>query len=182
MGKKRRGTVPLRKNNLRYAASKWLKEHKNEPFNSPYLTEQLGLNPISRIDCSKIYQDVISYWRKKFIDEYRKYKKDGKLYGLTRYEAWDVMLDNYNKNDAYVFLSDYDPDAKVHYFTQPSFHKVERMDMDRLEKQWRGIKTVVEEMQTYDAQLVLSDGKREPVSSLLKAGRRIDGLLGEKEA
>lgn len=176
MGRKRRGTVPLRKHNLRFTASKWLKEHKDTPFNNPYLTEQLGLNPILRTDCSKVYQDVISYWRKKFIDEYRKYKKDGKLDGLNRYDAWDVMLYNYNQNDAYVFLFD----RSTGSYVQPDFDELEEMDKFRLEQKWKGITSIISEMQLVDAQLIIPSGEKRPVSELLNASKKVGKLLNKK--
>ena len=183
MKRRKRTPIKIKPNDLRYRMSKWCKLHYKDGtlFDIPLLCKELKLNPDSRNDYNKVYSNILS-WRNGFIEKYKEYKTAGQLIGLNKYEAWDTMLDNYNKNDAYIFLSKYDPDAKVHCFIQPSFHEIERMDMNRLEKQWRGIKTVVEEMHVYDAQLVLSDGKRKPVDTLLKAGKKVDGLLGEKDA
>jgi len=181
MKRKKRSPIKIRSNNIRYDMSKWCRRHHKDGtlFNIPLLCNELGLNPDSRTDYNKVYGNIVS-WRKGFIETYKKWKKLGLLDDMDKYEAWNTMLSNYNKNDAYVFLSEYDTDVQVHYFIQPSFHKIERMDMSRLEKQWKGIKTIVEEMQTYDAQLVLTSGDRESVTKLLKASKNVDKLLSDK--
>jgi len=181
MKRKKRSAVKIRPSKLRYDISKWCKLHYKDGtlFNVPMLCDELGLDPDSRKDYNNVYGVILS-WRNGLIDYYNKQKTIGMLIGMNRYEAWDTMLDNYNKNDAYAFLSRYDKESKVKYFIQPSFDELESMDIKRIDKQWKGIKTVLEEMQTYDAQLVLSDGERKPVSSFLKASKRIDGLLGDE--
>ena len=55
------------------------------------------------------------------------------------------------------------------------------MDIKRIDKQWKGIKTVIEDMQTVGARLVLSDGSREPVTKFLKASRKVDSLLSHDD-
>jgi len=177
MKRKHRNAVHLTRHTLRYKASKWLKQNKNIAFNNPILTKALGLNPDSRIDTQRVYQDVIVYWRRKFIDFYYKQKKAGFLNEVDRYRAWDSMLYSYNQNDAYVFLYD----RKVKCYLQPGFNELENMDKQRLERQWRGIGTVIEEMQLFDARLILPDGTRKPIGELLEAGRDVNRLLLEGE-
>jgi len=160
--------------------SKWCRLHYNDGtlFNVPSLCEELGMNPDSRTDYQKIY-GVIKSWRDGFISKYNKMKEAGALNDMTRYEAWDIMLHNYNKNDAYVFLSIYDKEGDCRYFIQPSFLDLEDMDKKRLERQWNGIMTVIKEMQILDARLVLPDGSRKPITELLEAGNDVNKLLKE---
>ena len=182
-GRKRK-PIRTRVSDTSFNMSKWCRLHYKDGtiFNVPMLCNELGMNPDSRSDYNKVYGVILS-WRNGLIDYYNKQKKIGMLDGMNRYEAWDVMLNNYNKNDAYVFLSQYDKTANIKYFIQPSFDMLENMDIKRIEKQWRGIKTVLEEMQTVDAQLKLPDGSRQPVTKLLKAGKKVDTLLshGDKK-
>jgi len=173
MKKKKRNAVGLVSNPVRYKASVWLYNNKDTAFNNPILTEAVGLDPMSRNDCNKVYQDVICYWRNGFIEYYKNMKKAGRLEGYDCYQAWDNMLYNYNQNDAYVFLYD----RKLGCYLQPGFKELENMDRKRLERQWHGIGTVIEEMQLFDASLVLSSGERVPIKELLKAGKKVDGLL-----
>jgi len=178
MKRKKRNPVNLKANTLRYQISKWCKTHKDEAFNVPILTEELGLNPDSFSDRNNVYRCIL-YWREKFKDFYEKQKRIGTIDNMNRYEAWDTMLYNYNQNDAYVFLSKYDKELRCHYFVQPGFDMLENMDKRRLNKQWKGIKTVIEEMQLQDARLILSDGSRQPITELLEAGKNVTELLGE---
>jgi len=173
VNKKHRNAVHLTRHTLRYKASQWLKLNKDIAFNNPILTEAVGLDPYSRIDTSRVYQDVICYWRKRFIQDYYKWKKAGQLDGLDRYRAWDLLLYNYNQNDAYVFL--YDPKLKC--YLQPGFDELEKMDKRRLDRQWKGIGTVIEEMQLFEARLILPDGTRKPIGELLEAGHDFNNLL-----
>lgn len=176
-GRKRK-PIKTKASDVSYKMSKWCRLHYKDGtlFNVPMLCEELGLNPDSRSDYNKVYSVILS-WRNGLIDYYNKQKTIGTLIGMDRYEAWDVMLGNYNKNDAYVFLSTHDKETNIKYFIQPSFDMLENMDIKRIEKQWKGIKTMLEEMQTVGAQLKLSDGSRQPVTKLLKAGRKVDSLL-----
>jgi len=177
---KRRKSKPIKTkvSDISYKISKWCKLHYNDGtlFDVPMLCKQIGLNPDSRSDYNKVYSIILS-WRNGFIDFYNKLKITGMLDGMNRYEAWDTMLDNYNKNDAYVFLSKYNKKEKVKYFIQPGFVELESLDKKRLEKQWKGIGTVIDEMLVFDARLILPDGSRKSVSELLKAGKKVDKLL-----
>jgi len=175
--RKKRSAVHLTRHMLRYKASQWLKQNKNVPFNIPILTEALGLDPYSRVDVARVYQDVILYWRKKFIEFYFKQKKAGFLDKLNCYESWDMLLYNYNQNDAYVFLFD----RGLNCYLQPGFKELENMDKQRLNRQWKGIHTVIDEMSLFNAKLVLPDGSRKPVSDLLNAGKDVDKLLPHGE-
>lgn len=143
------------------------------PFDNYILTQELGFNPEYRIHYVRVYQDVICYWRKKFIEFYHKQKQANLLKDIDRYSAWDLLLYNYNQNDAYVFL--YDRKAKC--YIQPDFKELENIDKNRLEKQWKGICSVIEEMQLFQADLVLSDGSRKPIGDLLEAGREVNNIL-----
>lgn len=176
MGKKKRMPIHLKAYEVRYKISQWLKQNKNVLFNVPYLCGQIGLKPDSFSDRNKVYGAIV-YWRTKFISFYNKWKKAGKLKDMDRYQAWDIMLFNYNQNDAYVFLSKFDKKTKASYFIQPGFNELENMDRSRIEKQWKGIGTIINEMQIEDARLVLPDGSREPIDKLLKAGKSFDKLL-----
>lgn len=176
MSRKRRNAVHLTAHGTRYRMSEWLYKHKNVPFNIPYLCEEIGMNPDSVSDRNKLYGSIL-YWRCRFKEEYDKAKKIGKLKDMDRYQAWNTMLFNFNQNDSYVFISKYDKKLKMHYFIQPSFYELEEMDRKRLNKQWKGIGTIIEEMQLEDARLVLPDGERKPISELLEAGKQINKLL-----
>ena len=177
MGKKKRHPIKMRNNLIRNRASEWLRKNKGVYFNTPFLVEQLGLNPDNKKHYDSVYSTVICYWRNHFIKYYKECKKNGDLEGLDRYKAWTVMLYNFNMNDAYVFL--FEP--KKGYYIQPSFAELEEMDKVRLQKQWKGILTVIDEMQTIDANVLLDSGKEIPVKDLLKAGKKVDNLLdGEK--
>ena len=173
MSRKKRNAINLTKHSLRYKASEWLHENKGVPFNNPILTEEVGLDPYSRIDTARVYQDVILYWRRKFIEFYYKHKEAGLLDGVDAYASWDLLLYNYNQNDAYVFLFD----RKMKQYIQPGFDELEVMDKKRLNRQWKGINTVIDEMKLFKAQLILSDGSKKPVTDLLKAGKSVDKLL-----
>jgi hypothetical protein len=174
---KKRNIVGLQEHPLRFKASEWLRKNFDEPFNIPILTEGLGLDSESRTDTSNVYHTVILYWRKKFIEFYKKQRKLEKLKDMDRYRAWDTMLYNYNQNDAYVFLYK----RKTGSFIQPSFHELENMDRKRLNRQWKGIGTVIEEMQIMDARLMLPDGSTKSIDELLEAGKDVDKLLPKGE-
>jgi len=176
MKRKKRNPVNLKTNLLRYKISEWCSKHKDELFNVPLLTKELGLNPDSFSDRNQVYSCIL-YWRNKFKEFYEKQKKIGTIDNMNRYEAWDTMLYNYNLNDAYVFLSRYDKEMNCYYFVQPGFDMLENMDKRRLNKQWKGIQTVIEEMQLQDARLILSDGSRKPINELLEAGEHVSELL-----
>jgi hypothetical protein len=177
MNRRRRNGVHLTRHALRYKASKWLKLNKNVAFNNPILTEVVGLDPFSRIDTSRVYQDVIVYWRKKFIDYYYKQKEAGLLDNLDSNTAWDILILNYNQNDSYVFLYD----RKLGYYIQPSFDELEKIDKKRLEHQWKGICTVINEMQLFNARL-LTNGIQKPVGELIEAGKSFDNLLTKSKS
>lgn len=177
MGRRKRSPIELPYHPLRAKASKWLHDNKNVAFNNPILTEAIGLNPESRSDTQAVYQTVICSWRKHFIDLYKKWKKAGLLDGKNPNDAWDIMTYNFNQNDAYIFLYD----RETGYYKQPDFSEIETMDRGRLEKQWKGIGTVIDEMMVCNAQLILSDGTRKPITDLLKAGTKVDRLLDRHE-
>ena len=176
--RKSKNAVPpqpkLRSNPIRYKASEWMRRNKDEPFTIPLLTEYLGLNPDSRKDTAMVYQDVILYWRKKALEYYNVLKKLGYLDNVNHYEAWDILLYNYNQSDAYVFLFDDDRSSYI----QPNMKELEEMDRERIKKQWDGILSVMDEMKVEDA-LFLTDGVQLPVAELEQAGKKFDGLLGE---
>lgn len=175
MGKRKRMPMNLRKNNLRFQVSSWCKQNKDIPFNVPYLAKELGKDPDSRNDCAEIYNSVIKYWRDKGIETFKKWIAVGVIPpDKDRYIRWDVFLYNYNQNDAYIFL--YDSQNK--YYIQPGFDELERMDKKRLQHQWNGILTVIDEMITYDNRLLI-DGIQKPITDLLKAGQDVNKLLGE---
>ena len=178
MKRRKRNPVKVRSTAIGFKISKWCKLHYNDEtlFNIPILCEELGLNPDSRKDYNKVYNEI-KIQRNGLILLYKKWKKLGKLKGMNCYVAWNIMLKNYNQNDKYVFLSKYDKKIKCNYYIQPSFYELEEMDRNRLNNQWKGIISVMDEMKTVGAQLVLSDGKREPVENLLKAGKKVDNLL-----
>lgn len=162
--------------------SKWCKIHYNDGtlFDVPFLCKELGMNPDSRSDYNSVY-NAIKYWRTEFINFYTMKKKIGFIDGMNRYEAWNIMLDNYNKNDSYVFLGEYDKSSGCYYFIQPNFDKLESMDRRRLIRQWKGIGTVIDEMITVDARLVLSDGSYKPVKKLLESGKDVTKMLTDDE-
>ena len=166
----------LRANPIRYKASEWMHRNKDEPFTIPLLTEYLCLNPDSRKDTAKVYQDVILYWRKKALEHYNVLKKLGFLNSMNHYEAWNRFLYNFNQSDAYVFLFD---DERGSYI-QPNMMELEAMDRERIKKQWNGILSVIDEMKETEA-LFLTDGIQLPVDKLEKAGKQFDGLLTEKK-
>lgn len=176
MNRKRRSPIHLTAHATRYRMSKWLKLNKSDYFDVPYLCEQIGMNPAFVSDRNKVYGGIL-YWRSRFINEYYKWKKAGKFEGKNRYDAWAVMLHNYNQNDAYVFLSKWDKKLKTRYYIQPSFYELEAMDRKRLEKQWKGIGTIIEEMMLFDARLILPSGERKPIRELLEAGKSVGELL-----
>lgn len=181
MGRRKRCPVNLNGRLLRYKASEWLRKNKGLLFNVPILCEELGFDPDNRHHYAKVYQGVIVYWRKKFLEFFEKSKKTGKLEGKNRYKAWECMIRNYNQNDAYVFLSKFDKKYRVKYFVQPGFDMLENMDRKRLERQWKGIGSIVDEMQMEDARLVLPDGTRKPVQELIEASKKINDLLIESK-
>lgn len=176
--RKSKNAIPLkpklRANPIRYKASEWMHRNKDEPFTIPLLTEYLGLNPDSRKDTAKVYQDIILYWRKKALEHYNALKKLGFLNSMNHYEAWDSFLYNFNQSDAYVFLFD---DERGSYI-QPDMIKLERMDRSRIKKQWDGILSIMDEMKETEA-LFLTDGVQLPVAELKQAGKKFDGLLSE---
>lgn len=179
MGKRKRKRMPvaLRMNNLRYKVSSWCKQNKDVPFDTPLLAKELGMNPDSRTDCAEIYNSVIKYWRDKGIETFKKWMDVGVIpKDKDRYVRWDIFLYNYNQNDAYIFLYD----NNNGYYIQPGFDELERMDKKRLQHQWNGILTIIDEMITYDNRLLI-DGVQRPVTDLLKAGKEMDGLLGVGE-
>jgi hypothetical protein len=169
--RKRRSPIHLTPNLLRFKASEWCKKNKNIAFDVPYFAKQLGLNPDSRSDYIKAY-NIILYWRNKFIKFYYKNKKAGLLDNLNANTAWDLLLYNYNQNDAYVFLFN----RSMGYFIQPDFSELEKLDKERLEKQWQGIKTVIDEMCIYDATLLVG-GTQKHINELISAGKQVDMLL-----
>lgn len=174
MRKKKRVPQKVKGTQVGYKISKWLHNNKNIAFNIPFLTEEIGMKPDSRKDCSYVY-NVLLRWRKAFIESYQKYKRAGQLDGMDRYEAWDTMLFNFNQNDMYVFLFD----KKTGSFLQPSFDILEKMDKKRLQKQWKGINTVIEEMIIEDARLLTEHGIKSPID-LLRGGKKITELLKGK--
>jgi hypothetical protein len=168
--------MTLRANDLRYKVSEWCKRNTGVSFDVPFLAKELGMNPDSRADCAKVYS-VIKYWRDKGIETFKHWVAIGIIPpGETRYIRWDVFLLNYNRNDAYIFLYDYDNE----YYIQPGFDELERMDKKRLQHQWNGILTIIDEMQVYDTRLLI-DGTQKPVTELLKAGKNVDMLLGKNK-
>lgn len=166
----------IRSNPVRFKASKWCRLNKNEPFTIPLLTQYLGYNPDSRHDTNMVYTDVVLYWRNKAIEYYDVLKKYGLLNNMDHYQAWDVLLENYNNNDAYVFLYD---DNRGSYI-QPDMDELEQMDRKRLKKQWGGILSVMDEMKKIEA-LFLTNGIQLPVDRLQEAGQRFDGLLSNNK-
>ena len=167
----------LRNNPLRFKASAWLRKNIGKPFDIPMLTEKLGMNPDSRHDTSRVYQDVILYWRDKAIQYYKDLRKAGYLDDLDRFYAWNVLTYNYNQHDAYVFLFD----DKLHCYMQPDLKELEVMDKRRLQKQWSGILSVMDDMKVCEVNL-LAGGMQKPVAELEVAGKRVTALLGEKNA
>lgn len=168
--------MKLRMNNLRYKASEWCKRNRDTPFDTPMLAQALGMDPDSRSDCSRVYTSIIKYWRDEAIIQFRKWVKVGIIpLDKDRYSRWDIFLYNYNQNDAYIFLFD----TKNKYYIQPSLDELERMDKKRLQRQWQGILTVIDEMKTYDNRLLL-DGVQKPITELIEAGRGVDLLLDGK--
>lgn len=173
MGIRKRMPVKLRANNLRYKTSDWCKRNKDTPFDTPLLAKELGMDPDSRSDCSELYNSVIKYWRDKGIEQFKKWDSLGIIpKDRDRYTRWDIFLYNYNQNDAYIFL--FDNENK--YYVQPGFDELERMDKKRLQRQWKGIGTVIEEMIAYDNRLLI-DGSQMPITELLNAGKEVDALL-----
>ena len=170
---RRRSPVHMTRHTLRYKASSWMRKNKDLPFDTPYLTEQLGLNPDSRLDVKRVYNDVIKYWRIKALEKFKEWKEAGLFPNdKNRYEIWNNFLYNCNQNDFYVFLYDW----KLKCFMQPDFGKLERMDKRRLEKQWKGVCSIIEEMKLYDAHLLIN-GQQKPITELLEAGKKFQKLL-----
>lgn len=168
-----RTPVHMTRNMLRFKASKWLRKNKDVSFDIPLLTQQLGLDPNYRIHYQRVYNQVIKYWRKKAIEKFREWKESGLLpSNKNRYELWDIFTFNCNQNDFYIFLYDW----KRKCFMQPGFDKLERMDKIRLEKQWKGICSIIEEMQVYDAHLLIN-GTQKPITELIDAGKKFQNLL-----
>ena len=136
--------------------------------------KELGMDPDSRSDCSEVYNSL-KYWRDNGIKQFKKWEAVGIIpKDRERYTRWDIFLYNYNQNDAYIFL--YDNENK--YYIQPGFDELERMDKKRLQRQWKGIGTVIEEMIIYDNRL-LTDGIQVPITELLDAGKQVDSLLDQ---
>ena len=167
----------LRNNDLRFKASAWLRKNRNKPFDIPMLTECLNMNPDSRRDTSRIYQDVIVYWRNKAIEYYKDLRKAGYLDSVDRFYAWNILTYNYNQHDAYVFLWD----DNLRCYMQPGLEELEIMDKRRLQKQWHGILTVMDEMKEYDAKLLIG-GVQKAVGELEEASRPVNILLGDGNA
>ena len=164
MSRRHRNAIHMTGRMIRYQVSDWLKHNKNTGFNVPFLCSELGLNPDSRSDCNKIYSGCILYWRNNFVKKYKEWKKVGKLSGMDRHEAWRIMLYNFNQNDAYVFLSRWDRKLNGKYYYQPlSLSELEKMDRARLDKQWKSLGTIIDEMGLMEAKLVLPDGSRKPI-------------------
>ena len=177
MSRKKRSTVHLRGNSIRYEVSKWLRHNKDTLFDVPYLCHELGLNPDSVTDRRKVYGCIL-YWRNKFTETYDQKKLLGELDGKTPEDAWEHMIYNFNQNDAYFFLSTKDKETHTDYFFQPlAFAELEEMDGKRLRKQWAGSPRVMSEMKLMGVNLVLPDGSRMPISDLLDAGKNMDRLL-----
>jgi len=177
--RKKRTPVNTKSSLIRYRASSWFRRNKSSPFTVPFLTEQLGLNREKSKDVNLVYRDVICYWRKKAIKSFIDIKKQGGFpKGKTRNEIWDIFLRNLNQNDIYVFLFDHD----CGYYVQPNFSELENLDRTRLIKQWKGIKTVLDEMDIYDARVLL-DSKPKKVEELRDTGEKFDKALlqGKKE-
>ena len=178
--RKSKNAVPpkpkLRSNPVRYKASEWMHRNKDEPFTIPLLTEYLGYNPDSRKDTAMVYRDVILYWRRKALEYYTILKKLGFFNNVDHYKKWNILLENYNNSDAYVFLFD---DERGSYI-QPDMFKLERMDRSRIKKQWDGILNVMDEMKEEGA-LFLTDGVQLPVDELERAGKKFNGLLSERK-
>lgn len=189
----------LQSADLRYKVSTVLRNHgwgkrKNpEEFNLPKLLEWLGLNydPDNIHDRQEVYQKTICYWRKHFVPVFKFWLDIGDIKGEDRFEKWEIALANYNKHDAYVLFSR--RERKNTYFIQPSFEEIEQMDHKRLNRQMKGILTILTEMKLYDARLLPS--KREVTDMLedskkfeqvyLKDGygyktKRLDIVKGEK--
>jgi len=179
MSRKYRSNVHLRGSYIRYQISTWLRRNKNVGFNVPFLCDQLGLNPDSVNDRRKVYGCIL-YWRNHFISDYRKEKKAGMFDGMDRHEAFRTAMLNFNRNDAYVFLSKWDRKSRGKYYYQPlSLAELENMDRARLINQWKGLVSVMDEMRLEEADFVLTDGTRTPISNLLDAGKKVDRLLNK---
>jgi len=178
MARKRRSAVHTRGSDIRYKISAWCHSHPSEDFTVPALADAFGMNPDSREDCMKIYQGL-KYWRDKAIETYKNMVAIGAFPAdADRNQRWDSFLLSYNRNDAYVFLFNRETGT---YF-QPNLKKLEKMDKERLSRQWHGILTVIEEMKAYDAQLALSDGSSVPVRELVEAGVSVDRFLDGHDA
>lgn len=161
----------LKPNLLRKKAKRYFRYHppNQEPFDCPYLTEQLDLDPTNRTQVQKVYQNVIQYWRDKAIPIYEYLKQNNSLDSGDKYQNWQIFLQNYNKiYGAYFFLYD----RKQGYYIQPNFAELEQMSNKRIEWQWKGIKSIMGEMVEFDERM-LPSGRRaqEALKDIIKYGK-----------
>jgi len=179
MGRKRRVPDDLNgaKSVLRHNASIVLRNHgwgkkegKPEKFNIPILLGWMGLDMDSAKDQRKVYSQVILYWRKRFTDWFKSMEFDDTLpKDKNRHEIWDIVFDNFNQNDKYLFYSKRKSTTDC-FYVQPTLGQMERLDFGRLDKQMKSVMTILHEMEkTGDRKLILS-GKK--VSEMLGDGRK----------
>lgn len=87
---------------------------------------------------------------------------NGGIEGGNRFEKWENGLKSYNANDAFVLFSRREK-GKPPHFIQPSFAEIERIDKTRLNKQMKGIITILEEMKEFDRHLLPADRSVTPM-------------------
>lgn len=180
MSRKRRVPDGLngRESILRHNASIALRNHgwgkkegKPEKFNIPILLDWMGLDMDSAKDQRKVYSQVILYWRKRFTDWFKSMEFEGKIpEGANRHEIWDIVLENFNQNDKYLFFSKRKSTTDC-FYVQPKLGQMERLDFGRLDKQMKSIVTILQEMEKTGDRQLISSGKK--VSGLLKDQQKI---------
>lgn len=193
MGKKKRMPDDLNglESILRHNASTVLRNHgwgkkkdKPEKFNIPILLGWMGLDRDSAKDQRMVYSQVILYWRKRFTNWFKSMEFEGKLpKDVNRHEIWDIVLDNFNKNDKYLFYSKRKSTTDC-FYVQPTLGQMERLDFGRLDKQMKSIVTILNEMEHTGDRTLISTGKK--VSGMLKDGQKyakkyLDGHWSEDE-
>ena len=180
MGRKSRSPKDLngKESILRHNAGTVLRNHgwgkkkgKPEKFNIPILLEWMGLSRDSAKDQRMVYSQVILYWRKRFTNWFKSMEFEGKLpKDVNRHEIWDIVLDNFNKNDKYLFYSKRKSTTDC-FYVQPTLGQMERLDFGRLDKQMKSIVTILNEMEHTGDRTLISTGKK--VSGMLKDGQNM---------
>jgi hypothetical protein len=159
----------------------WLAPRPQAEFNLDTAIRAVGYDPENRHHRMKVY-NVIAYWRKKAREVWDYAIENGKIKARAFAQTWGAFLNYYNKNFKAFYLL-YDPKDKVYY--QPNFSAKERLDQKRMERQAKGLKTVLAEMVDFDESLIVTGRPiREALQEADKFTRKYitDHTYGELEA